>query len=42
MAAPTATTASKSISQQQQNLNQFTSEGVSKDLHKKTFAEVSF
>ena len=42
MAAPTAITASKSVSQQQQNLNQITSEGVSKDLHKKTFAEVSF
>ena len=42
MAAPTATTASKSVSQQQQNLNQITSEGVSKDLHKRPLLKSLF
>ena len=43
MAAPPTITASKNINQQQQqNINQFTSEGVSKYTQKKTCAEASF
>ena len=42
MAAPTTTIASKNIKQQQQNINQSKSEGVSRSTQGKTWAEVSF
>ena len=42
MAAPKATTASKNIILQQQNISQFKSEDVSKYTQEKICAEVSF
>ena len=42
MGAPPTTTKSKNINQQQQNINQFISEGVSKYTQETTCAEASF